>query len=822
MESLNQLLRTAARENKDRTALIFKGGFRTRSWTYGEMDEAVTRAATSLCGLGVSHGSRVLMWADNGPYWAIAMFGLLRIGAVAVPVDVRSDREFVSRVISKVDPVLALVSHHTGRDWSFGIPAHEIETVLDGEPDPAGLPPEPSGDDLAEIVFTSGTTGSPKGVMLTHRNIASNVVSITGIIPSGPSDRVVSFLPLSHMLEQTAGMFLPLSTGASVYYPQSRQSRHLLGAMTAQRPTMLLLVPQALELFMNEIERKAGESKIGRAWATMLAVSSSLPLQARRTMFRSIHKRFGGSIRFIVSGGARLDVDLSQKWEAIGFPVVEGYGATEASPVIACAPIPGRQAGSVGPALPGVEVKLADDGEIEVRGENVSVGYFDDPEATETVFSDGWYKTGDLGSVDEKGYLKILGRKKDLIVLPDGQNVYPEDVEEVLVRTAGVKECAVFGFTNNGRQEVWAVVVPDDETAFSVPDTMRSSNLQLASHQRLRGIATWPDDSLPKTLSLKVKKNEVAQWLAQKAPEDGSSGTTHEDTGAGRDQLLGLVAEIAEADISTLSDSSSLELDIGIDSLGLVALLSGIESELGVYIDESMIESSTTIGDLRARIEDAGRSARPSFTTWPQSSAVGLLRRSISVPVSAVQSVVTPLRVTGKEVFETVDRPFLLASNHSSHLDTLTILKALPSSIRRHMVVAAAADYFFERRLRSATVGLLLNAFPFSRTTAIRPTLEHCGDLMDHGWSILLFPEGTRSTTGKLQPFKSGVGLLGVELMAPVVPVRVRGTFEALPKGRTLPHRSPVSVSFGQPLMFSKGTDYEEATSAIEKAVASL
>ena len=225
---------------------------------------------------------------------------------------------------------------------------------------------------------------------------------------------------------------------------------------------------------------------------------------------------------------------------------------------------------------------------------------------------------------------------------------------------------------------------------------------------------------------------------------------------------------------------------------------------------------------MRSAIEEAGQASRPTFPTWPQSAGARIARRALSVPVRVVQKVVTPLDVFGAEVFEEVERPFLLAANHSSHLDALTVLKALPPGIRRRTVVAAAADYFFEKRLRAATVGLFLNAFPFSRTTAIRPTLEHCGDLMDDGWSILLFPEGTRSITGQLQPFKSGIGLLGVELMAPVVPVKISGTFEALPKGRTIPRRTAVSVTFGQPLRFTRGCDYEVATQEIEQAVASL
>lgn len=824
MESLNGLLSAAVGTHQGRTALAHKDGFRTRRWTYDELERDVARTAGYLTRLNVTRGSRVLIWAENGPHWAIAMLALMRIGAVAVPVDVRSDAGFVARLARQVEPVLALLSPRTLKGWDRAVPARAIRSVAEADATPIQPDPGIGGEDLAEIVFTSGTTGAPKGVMLTHDNIASNVASISAIIPSGPSDRVVSFLPLSHMLEQTAGMFLPLTTGASIYYPQSRQSRHLLDAMRAQRPTMLLLVPQALDLLMSEIERKAQEGQFGRAWQPAMTASSRVPMRFRRRIFRAVHDRFGGSVGFIVCGGAKLASELNWKWEALGFPVVEGYGATEASPVIACAPPPRREPGTVGPPLPGVEVKLAPDGEILARGRNVSPGYFRNPSATTAAFSDGWYRTGDLGSLapDGRNHLRILGRKKDLIVLPDGQNVYPQDVEEALLHVEGIRECAVVGVSNGERQQIRAVVVPVERETFVEDDAMRMANERLAPHQRIHAVAVWPDESFPKTPSLKVKKNEVRHWLESRSPESGLAQPRGRNSGASRDGLLELVADAGSKEIATLSDSSSLELDAGIDSLGMVSLLSAIESELGVYIDESSIDSSTKVADLRDRIRTAAGATRPSFPSWPQWRAAVVLRRAVSVPIRATLGVVAPREVSGADVFEVIRPPLLLASNHCSHLDAILILMALPPDLRRRTVVAAAADYFFEQRLLATTVGLFLNAFPFSRTSAIRPTLEHCGDLMDRGWSILLFPEGTRSTNGKLQPFKTGVGLLGVELMAPVVPVKIRGTFEALPKGRTLPTRSRVNVHFGHPLTFPRGSNYEEAARAVERAVAAL
>ena len=823
MSTLNTLLEDSAARFGPSPALLFNPGYRTRIWTYRQLLADSQTVADWLAGRGVRSGDRVILWANNSPYWAVAMFGILRAGAVAVPLDVRSDRAFVDRVISQTEPVLALLSGAIARDWNRPIPALEVESLdfAARAVAPPERPPAVGPDDVAEIVFTSGTTGDPKGVVLTHANIRANVEAIDRIIPSGPDHSVISILPLSHMLEQTAGLFLPLSGGASIYYPASRQSTAIFRALREHPATMLLLVPQALQLFMDAIDREVARQGSERQWRLLSRAAAGLPMWVRRVLFRRVHRRLGGRLRFIVTGGARLEPDLAERWERLGFPVVQGYGATEASPVIASSPVADRKHPAVGRPLAGVEVRLAPDSEIMVRGPNVARGYWHNPEATAAAFRDGWYHTGDLGSLDARSALHLHGRKKDMIALPNGQNVYPEDVERALLQAPGVRAAAVIPLPTERGPEVHGVVIPD--AAGPSPETIaRDANSRLAPHQRVRSVTVWPDDDFPLSFSLKVKRHEVLARVQELRAGDRTEPAPTPGSESEEDPLRNLIARVTGIRENDVLPESTLSDDLGLDSLATVELLAAIESEFGVYIDESSVGPETTVANLHTLLAARDGRARPTFPRWPVSRPAHAVRRLLQPPAFAAFSVLAPTRIPGAGHLATLPAPVVFAANHSSHLDTPVVLNALPARVRRTVAVAAAADYFFANRALGSAASLLLNAFPFSRETAVRPTLEHCGWLLDRGWSILLFPEGTRSTTGEMAPFKAGVGLLAVELAAPIVPVRIRGAFDMLPKGRAVPRPGRVAVAFGSPITFDRDTPYETAASLIEQAVRDL
>jgi long-chain acyl-CoA synthetase len=439
---------------------------------------------------------------------------------VLVPLDVRSSPEFVSRIIQQTRPKLLFCSRETSDDLPDPSPPtivlEDLAGLLEGHP-AQWSGPAIVDDDIAELMFTSGTTGDPKGVILTHRNLVANIMACRDMVPIDSSSRLLSLLPLSHMLEQMGGLLVPLSRGASIIYPASRQPRTLFSAMQREGVTNIIMVPQALELLMSGMEREVRAKGKEKQWRSLLRIAPFLPLAVRRWLFREVHRQLGGKLRYIMSGGAYLDPRLAQKWEALGIPILQGYGATEASPVITTNTFQHHRLGSVGKVLPGQEIKIADDGEVLTRGPNVTPGYWQNPEATRAAFEDGWYRTGDLGYLDRDRFLYLKGRKKDLIVLPNGQNVYPEDLETLLNQQMGVKDSVVVGLPSaSGAVRVHAVLLMEE--GYRASEAVSAVNRQVSDHQRIRGHTVWPQEDFPRTHTLKIRKPLVLEFL-QRQPE---------------------------------------------------------------------------------------------------------------------------------------------------------------------------------------------------------------------------------------------------------------------------------------------------------------
>ena len=496
-ETVVDFLRGAAKRHGPRDALLFKPAFRYLRWTYSRLWDESGQVATLLQRRGLTKGDQVILWGPNSPHWVLIFFGCLRAGIVLVPLDLRSAPDYVARVVSRTEPKLAFTSRFTPKgEVDLGIPEmafEDLESAISGLPEPDEVDIEPN--DLAEIMFTSGTTGDPKGVMLTHRNLTANIEGVSQYISCEPSARLLSILPLSHMYEQMGGLFVTLHNGASVTYPTSRQPTVLSRTMRERRITIMLLVPQGLELLMNGIEREVERQGKQALWNRLLQIAERLPFPLRRRLFRRVHKQFGGKLDFIVSGGAALDADLARKWELLGVKIVQGYGTTEASPVISNHTIEGRRHDSTGRPLPNVEVRISGEGEILARGENITPGYWQAPEETVKVFDGDWYKTGDLGYFDDEGFLHIQGRMKDMIVLPSGQNVFPEDVQAVLVKHPQVKDASVVGLEKGSSVEVHAALILDDTE--KAQEAVAWTNDQLAEQQRIRGFTVWQEEDFP-------------------------------------------------------------------------------------------------------------------------------------------------------------------------------------------------------------------------------------------------------------------------------------------------------------------------------------
>lgn len=517
MDTINDIFASAVKRFPEQIVLLEpseeagggKGSMTTL--TYTELQQRVQQFAGYLQEQKIEKGDRLLIWSASRINWMVAYLATLLVGAVVVPLDVNTKEDFLVRIASITEAKALITTPKQYQEVKEPpLPLIDIEHLPEGAFD-VGCLPQVWENDLAELVFTSGTTGQPKGVMLSHNNIASNAVAALKVVDIHPGDRALSILPLSHMFETTIEVAM-ICNGASVVYARSLVPDTLLRLLSSQQVTCMVLVPQALQLFINGIEREVRRQKKERAFELLQRVATHLPFAWRRLLFGSVHKRFGGHFRFFVSGGAYLPPRLGERWENMGFRVMQGYGATECSPVISVTPYREHVTESVGRSLPGVQVRIAEDGEILVHGPNVALGYWKNAEATQVAFKDGWYQTGDLGYEDEHGFLYIKGRKKNLIVLPNGLNVYPEDVENILLVQPAVKDAVVIGLAENGHEAtVHAVLLMEDPAQAKA--AIQQANKQLASHQQVRGFTVWPEQDFPRTHTLKVRRPELLERL---------------------------------------------------------------------------------------------------------------------------------------------------------------------------------------------------------------------------------------------------------------------------------------------------------------------
>ncbi len=821
-DTLVEFLEAKAREYGHRPALYFKPGFRYQTWTYQDLWEGSGRVASLLQHRGLEKNDRVLLGGPNCPQWVLAFFGCLRAGLVVVPLDLRSSPDFVERVASKTRPKLAFVSRVTpDRPDGFDVPEMlldqiESESLNMPEPRRVGL----DWDDLAEVIFTSGTTGDPKGVMLSHGNLLANMVSVNEQAPGKPTDRLLSLLPLSHMFEQMGGLLVPLRNGSNITYLTSIQPSIIVKTAGERKPTLMLLVPQALSVLMNGIEREVARQGKEKVWRWSMAVAQHAPTRVRRVIFRRVLQRLGGALEYIFSGGAALDPELGEKWERIGVKISQGYGATEASPVISCHTFERPDFRSAGPPVPGMDVKVSAEGELLIRGPNVTKGYWEAPDRTVEAFEGEWYKTGDLGFIDSEGSVHVKGRKKDMIVLASGQNVYPEDVETVLIKHPDVTDVSVVGLPKDDGVEVHAVILTEQPD--KAADAVAWANRQLAEHQRIRGHTVWPEDDFPRTHTLKVKKLVVIDRLTSATAASAVDGRhSQDDEEAVRSPVVALVADIAGVMPTAVEPGLALGDDMGLDSLNRVELLSAIEETIGVYVDESKVTPGTTVSELEALVDSGPSATDIRFPRWGMAfwcrALRGLLQRGIVFPA---MTMAYKMRVTGVDNLD-LQGPALIAANHTLHLDNGIILRSLPTRFR-HRLAIAASDHMWRSPIRSLAIPLLGNGFPFSKEGNVRKSLDNVGRIIDNGWSVLIYPEGELTVAGPMKPFLAGTGLICVGGRVPVIPLKLKVIRPGFPRYFPLLSRGEVEIRFGEPLRFGPGVTYQDATVQIEEAVRAL
>jgi len=843
-------------------AVVHHHGIRRRVTTYGEIARLAGRFATLLALRGIGPGDRVLLWAENSAEWMAAFYGCMLRGVLAVPLDANGTADFAARVAADACPKLAVgdglllgqlptdCPRLPFEDWLTALPFEEAGPV-------AGL----SRDTPLQILFTSGTTGDPKGVVVTHGNVLASI----GPIEEGAQRylryerlihplRILHTLPLSHVYGQTMGLWVPPIFCGQLHFESRLVAPRLIATIRHERISVLAAVPRVLALLRTHLEatypglaeRAEDSLRIG-AWR-------------RWIRFRKIHSLFGFKFWAVVSGGGALPGALEQFWNGLGLVVVQGYGMTESTALITLNHPFHVVRGTIGKPMPGREVKLGPDGEVLVRGAMISAATWSGGVMQPRV--DDWLATGDLAEFQFSGDLRFVGRKSEVIVTAAGVNLHPEDLEAAIEQQPGVAACAVVPMETAAGIEPCAVLAcygAGEQAAAAI----EGANARLAEFQQLRRWVLWPEPDLPRGSSGKVRRKEVQAWLASiqaAAQAGGTSAFT-----ASTDWLLTLIAQIAGEAPTGIGDELRLTEDLHLDSLGRVQLAAALEERLGLAAGNGLLEQVQTLGELRGLLagdaqgaraawtapapasdsRDAGSSTgsepaqkdnteenepaqgRISYPHWPWRRPFPWLRTAF------VEAVLRPLvwlladpRIVMPQAMATdaplLGGPMLIVANHVTAFDGPLVQYALPGPIRRRLAAAMSAEMLADYRhfrnpqhgprqgrfdvfglLKYLLLTALFNVFPLSRKRNFQRSFVHAGAAMDHGYNVLVFPEGTRSAAGELARFRGGVGMLARQSGAAVLPVAIRGLGELKTGQRRWFRSGSIEVHVGEPIHFS-------------------
>ena len=831
--NLVDMLDRAAERYGSHVAMIARqpSGEQTQT-TYRELRDKARRAALLLATRNVKPGDRVLLIGENSPDWVLGYFAILFAGAIAVPLDHLISAEELAPICKIAEPAAALRSSTVQKRLGASIKdinpkIVELDIAELGRPfimrGEAKTPPaQHERKALASIVFTSGTTGAAKGVMLTHGNFAAEIAMLSRVFVLGADDVVLSLLPLHHTFEFTCGMLLPIASGATIVYPLEIDAKLLSRTLADVRPTALIGVPAVWEAvhrrIVDEVEERGPffHAAFDNLRDLNRRFDANSGLNFGSIVFRQVHSALGGRLRLAVSGGSALPHRVADFFNDIGIPLLEGYGLTEAAPVLAVArPDEAQRVGSVGKPLTGVQIKLEPEGEsigeIVAHGANVMAGYYRNQAATLEVVRDGWLHTGDLGRFDDDGRLYVVGRAKEVIVDSGGNNIYIDELEELYGRSQYVKEMAVAGLKVGQGERVAALVVPAysrGESRRAVEDRLRTDfdkvARELSAHKRIR-IIRFTDAEIPRTRTRKIKRAEVAAIL-RRMLDVRSKDTDADAANSEVDDWLAEALATAASEPINITPATRLIEDLGLDSLALAEIGELIGQRAGREIAPEEIADLRSVADLQRlsmQSANSGRQRMPSYAKFAEPYTAHLPAPLKWIGRAAV-------RGAERVIFEGWLRPtilgrgnipanrnFIVVANHSSHLDFSLVGYAL-GAIGDDLRVLAAKDYFFNTPARRFLASNFTSLMPMDRERAQLESLEDALGELNQGRSVLMFPEGTRSADGAIHEFKSGAGYLALRAQCDVLPVLIRGTHEVMGKGSLVPRRNPVEVRIGR------------------------
>ena len=841
-------------------------GHTIESFTFRQLRQFAEGVAEWLVSEELPKGTRCAMLAFNSPAWVATYLGIIASGNTAVPLDTAFNAHQVGKLLDDCGAELLFTDQRslsvsqeavTGRNIRLvlmdfeqaGLPS--VETMVRSAR-PGFKPVDVTSDDMVAIIYTSGTTSDPKGVMLTDGNMTAELECVRRFIPIGPGDGLLGVLPLFHVLAQMANLFLPLGNGGKVTFLDSLNTQELTLALRERGITIFCCVPQFFYLIH---ERIFGEvSKKGRAaekiFGLMLKLSllsQKVGLNLGKVFFKKVHQQLGPNIRHFVTGGSRFDAKVGWDIQALGFSMLQAYGLTETTSGCFCTPPSDNTIGSIGRALPGLESKLVNTkvdengnlvGEIALRGTTVMKGYYNRPQATAEVLKDGWLYTGDLAYTDRKGNYFITGRAKDVIVLSSGKNIYPEEIESYYLRSPWIKEVCVLGLESRKPGEplserLHGVIVPNfdvlrEHKIVNIREVIRYDvegiSATLPATKRILSYDIWQDD-LPRTTTRKLRRNEIQKKMLAKH----ASGNVEEITPKARvfsdadrewleredvERALVVVKDAVGKDYQKeIHPDDNLELDLGLDSMERVELLTDLAHRLGAEVEDSAASEVYTVRELVDLVlANTGKAARhaPGWntvfegeTTDPEVLAitnerpiVGFFWWLFGKSVQFGSSIFFRLRVDGMENLP--KRPFVLAPNHSSYLDAPILTAALPWEAFHNVFYVGTSEIFGSGSMRK--LAQFLHLIPVDPDSNLVPAMRAGAYGLRAGKILVLYPEGERSIEGVPKKFKKGAAILAQHLNVPIVPVAEYGFHRAWPRGKGFQGFHRLRIRVGKPI----------------------
>ena len=854
------------------------------TFTYRQTFERIKSLSYKLHQEGISKGDRIALIGENHPHWAVAYLGIIYHGAVCVPIDPNGEVNTISNFIENSEAKLVIISPEVRakipeiesrlknpiRTIEWKSPDNRFERFEDWSTTPVPEswihePPSES-DSMAVLIYTSGTTGTPKGVPLTHGNIVAELEGVNRVLEISTKERLLSLLPLFHAYLQIANLWIAITKGCEVGYLKELSPQELSTAMKEFRPTVLTTVPRLWYLFHKKIfDAIEAKPRVSRTLIRILLrlngmLRDSLGLNLGPTIFKQVHAGFGGELDKAISAGSRFDSDVALDFHRLGFTILQGYGLTETSGAATATYVEDNRVGSVGKPVFNAEVMIsAPDsegiGEVLIRGPIVFSGYYRNPVATAEAFADdGWFRSGDLGRFDEDGHLYIVGRAKDVIVLPNGKNVHPEDLEVHYLKTPLVAELAVLGIEDDsighaGAEKLVAVVVPDFDymksegianTKEVIRFTLDSLGRDLPEYQRVREYIVRAEP-LPRTATRKIRRFELRKEVLSGAMTEAAIPETRKwnlsakdaealDSPAGL-MILSLIRGQKEIE-GAIHPEMNLEIDLGLDSLARAEIIAGIQLKTGIEMtgdDAARILTVREVIDfVGSRIDGVAIGNSEKAVGWKEilqddgnvpDEVIPILRAN---PVGAfiaflvmkfaylVFRVFLRLEVRGLENIGKLEAPFIICPNHQSFLDAFVVCSTYDFKTFRRIFHVGTSEIFGGPIM--SRLARLIRVVPIDPDTSLIKAMRAGGIGLRNVRILNIYPEGERGFDGKLHPFKNGAAILSLELGIPIVPVAIDGLYKVWPRDSNRIRPAKVSITFCDPMVPSAVTSGDSVT----------